>query len=120
MLTDQHRDRVLEYAALNLRIDLLRLAVEQLRLGADDIGFGRHAEFVATLGDLERELFGNDDVIQEALQLILGAQFKVVGGKLALGRQCRCRQRGDTGLRRCAVALDGAANLAPDIQCPVA
>jgi len=38
-LADQHRDGVLEDAALQFRIDLLRLTVEQLGLGAYDIGF---------------------------------------------------------------------------------
>ena len=44
LLADQHGDRVLEERALDLRVDLLRLARQQLRLGAHDIGRGGDAE----------------------------------------------------------------------------
>ncbi len=74
---------MLEDAALNLRVDLLRLAVQKLRLGSDDVGFGGHAEVIAVFGDLERQLLGLDDVVQHALQLILGAQLEVVDRQFA-------------------------------------
>jgi hypothetical protein len=86
LLPDEDGEGVFENAALNLGVDLLGLAVQQLRLGGHDIGFGGHAEVIAIFRDLERLLLGLDDVVQNVLQLILGAQRKVVDRQFALCR----------------------------------
>jgi hypothetical protein len=52
-LPDQYRDRVLENLPLDFRVNLLCLAVQQLRLGGHHIGFRGHAEFIAAFRDLQ-------------------------------------------------------------------
>ena len=108
-----------ENGALNLGVDLLRLAGEQLCLARDHIGSGRDAESVAALGDLQRLGLGDDGVVQQLFQLILGAQLKIIGRKFGLRGQPRGRERRGTRLGGGHIAFGAAADPAPDVEVPI-
>ena len=116
---DQHRDGMLEHRALQRRIDLLSLARQQLGLCADDVRLRRHADAIAVLGDLQRLLLGRHDVVQNDLQLILGAQLEIVGGELGLRGQPRAARAAALACAEARAAFGRAADLAPDIDLPV-
>src|SRR5580704_14224087 len=105
--------------ALDLGVDLLRLTGEQLRFGRDHIGTRGNAKFIAALRYVQRQGFRFNRVVQQLLQLILGAQLEIISRKLSLGGEPRRSERRGTGLSGSHVALGGAPNLAPDVYVPV-
>ena len=108
-----------EGGAHDLGVDLLRLTREQLRFGGDHIGARRDAKFISALSDLQRQRLGDDRVVQQLFQLILGAQLKVIGRQFGLrGQPCRGERR-RIGLGGRDIALRGAPDAAPDVDVPV-
>src|SRR5262249_36733929 len=72
------------------------------------------------LGNLQRLLLGGDDVVQDDLQLVLGAQLEIVRCELGLGGETRARQLRLADLKVGATALRAAADPSPQIDVPAA
>src|ERR1700688_1472685 len=119
LLTDQHGDRVLENPALDLCVDLLRLARQELRLRVHDVGPRCHAEAVAAFRDFQRQGLRLHRIVEEFLQLILCTQLEIINRQFRLCGEARRGERGCTRLGRRTLALRGAANFSPYVQVPI-
>ena len=65
---------------------------------------------------LRDSCLGDHGVVQQLLQLVLGAQLEIIGRELGLRGQARRGERRRARLRGGLVALDRAADLAPDVE----
>ncbi len=119
LLTDEHGDRMFEQGALNLGIDLLRLAGQQLRLCAHDVRSGGHSETVAARRSSETA----------ARPPRCHPAASAIGPARAIRNSPSPAQPGPTGAprrapprstARGAIALHRRPDLSPDIQFPAA
>ncbi len=119
-LADQHGNRMLQLGTLPLQANSGSLAIRQLGLRLQHVGFGGNAGGVTVLRDLQSPRITLIGAFEQGLLYVCLAQGQVVDCEFALGRQPGCSKVSRTGLGTRRGTVNRPAQPAPDIGLPAA
>ena len=115
---DQHRDRVLVLGASAGLVGQAGLRAQQQGLGGEHVGARDVARLVLVVGQGDVAPVLGDGVAQQRLLGVGGAEREIVLGELALSGQACVDDVGRIGLGDGRIALDLAADAAPEVRRP--